>query len=136
MSIIGAIASRKTAIVICDGRRFSSTTLDAEGKAVAPAKIESETWDKTFSVLDGLVVGANAGLLEILSKTFAEHISDVVLEMDDSGTATLYGVAKRIGDHIKSKLEVIPQDEVSFANRKLDILIVGQKKLRKGGFQI
>jgi hypothetical protein len=93
VSLILALLTSRDGIVASDGRRFGNAVLENR-KVVKPAPIESEKFDKTFSLDGGRVVGAFAGLMCFSGKEIAEHIDESLQALATVET-DFVGVAKR-----------------------------------------
>ncbi len=134
MSLILAMITSRDGIVASDGRRFGSARFEG-GQIVEPALVESEEFDKTFSVGGGKVIGAFAGLMSFTGKDVAEHIDEIF--QDSASTETeLNVIAAKVAEGIKSKLSNINQQEVIFECRKLDVLLIGCRSQAKRELEI
>ena len=76
MSIVSALISRRDGVVASDGRIFSSAWIE-NGNVARPAVVESDSFDKTFTLADVKEIGAFAGLTRFSGKTVGEHVSEV-----------------------------------------------------------
>ena len=76
MSVIAALISKRDGVIASDGRKFGSTYL-VNGLPSKPLKVESDDFDKTFSLAGGKIIGAFCGLLEFGERTIAEHIQEI-----------------------------------------------------------
>jgi hypothetical protein len=119
MSIIIALISTRCGVVASDGRRFSSAVPD---KGI-PAEVELDNFDKTFSLLEGKVIGAFAGLLEFSGRTIREHIVETASAWSDS-SEDYESLVQKIKRDMQEKLFKIRDDEVGFIYRTLDMLLV------------
>jgi len=134
MSIILALMSARDGIVACDGRRFHSVHL-VNGVASEPASVSTDTFNKTFSLNGGNVVGAFCGLLEFSGATVAEHISDITSDMF-SGRTTFLSIVDRIEEQLRHRLNEIDSAEVIPPCRKVDLLLVGGASLTRADITI
>src|SRR6266446_3627947 len=129
MSIIAALISHRDGMVASDGRIFAPALLE-NGRVVRTATIESDTFDKTFAIGNGQVIGAFAGLVRFSGKTVADHIleigTDSLNQRHDLGS---------LGDDlqraIRMRLQLIDRDEVIFSERRLDVLLAAGEKLSR-----
>ena len=134
MSLILALITSRDGIVASDGRRFGNAVFD-KGTLVTPAPIESEEFDKTFSLDGGEVVGAFAGLMGFSGKDISQHV-DESLQSLLAEKKDFLAIANELSDAIKSKLTNIDQQEVVFDCRKLDVLMVSGKWAPKGRLEL
>jgi hypothetical protein len=134
VSLILALLTSRDGIVASDGRRFGNAVFD-NGTLVTPAPIESDDFDKTFSLDGGEVVGAFAGLMRFSGKDISEHV-DESLQPLLAEKKDLLAIAKELSDGIKAKLTNIDPQEVVFDCRKLDVLILSGKWAPKGRLEL
>lgn len=132
MSVIVALISTRDGVVASDGRHFGSALL-ANGKVVQRAVITSEEFDKTFSLNRGKLIGAFTGLMSFSGKSIGQHILEIIDNSDNSpvGKNKFSTITARIEQEMKTKLGQIDNQEVIFACRKLDILLVGSETLTR-----
>jgi hypothetical protein len=73
------VTSREGGVVASDGRRFNSTDVNFEtGKAIRPATIATDDFDKTFALDGGRIIGVACGLLEFSGQTIARHLTSII----------------------------------------------------------
>ena len=129
MSVIVALISSADGVVSSDGRLFDSAWLD-NGQVTKPALISSESFDKTFVIYDGKAIGAFSGLMHFSGKTVADHISEIAVSHTSFGIS-LTALAETVREEMRDRLWEIDPEEVVFACRTLDILLVGGRNLTR-----
>jgi len=129
VSIIAALISSTDGVVSSDGRLFDSAWLD-NGQVTKPALISSESFDKTFVIYDGKAIGAFSGLMHFSGKTVADHISEIAAGHTSFGIS-LTALAETVREEMRDRLWEIDPEEVVFACRTLDILLVGGRNLTR-----
>ena len=134
MSVIIALISNRAGIVTSDGRIFGPALLDG-GKVTRLASIESESFDKTFSLDRGKVIGALSGLIRFSGKTLSEHVSDVAAPLL-CRSGDLQALTNEIEKEVSQRLAHIDTHEVIFSCRKLDLLLVAGMSLGKADMRI
>lgn len=134
MSIIIALASSQDGVVGSDGRMFGPARFDG-GRVVKLAQIDKEDFKKTFSLYDGQVIGAFAGLMQFSGMTVAEHMSNILLQKAEEPDS-LSNVVRLLKVEYQSRLAKIDEKGVSFKYRESDILLVGRKDLRRKNLRI
>ena len=131
--IIGFIADRD-GVVASDGRMFDSALLEND-RVINPARILSESFDKTFALFGGRVIGTFSGLMSFAGKTIAEHAAEILGEFVTQ-VSDLQRVVSEFSDKMVNRLSLIGPEEVIFPCRKLDVLFVGGKNLRRSDMRI
>jgi hypothetical protein len=134
MSVIVALISTLDGIVASDGRMFGSARLES-GRVVTPAQVESETFDKTFVLAGGRLVGAFAGLMQFSGKTVAEHAAEAADELATK-ESNLDIFVRHLAAEISTRLEGVDRNEVIPAYRKLDMLLVGGAHFTRADMRI
>jgi hypothetical protein len=110
MSIGIAMVSNVTALVATDSQRVEAN------QAITP------DWDKTFSVGSWLI-GANAGLLDFSGRTIGGHAGALFSpDRPLSGSECL----GQLSIHFRDQLLRLPEQEVGFKYRRLDVLLVAR----------
>jgi hypothetical protein len=132
MSIIAAVISTRNGIVASDGRIFGPVHIE-NGKPVGLAQIKSDAFDKTFSLTDGRVIGAFCGLMEFSGQTSSEHIREIVANSPD---VTLASLVTKVRNELEIRLAGIPQQEVIFTSRNIDLLLLGTNQCKRPEMQI
>jgi len=127
MTVIIALASATHGVVASDGRCFGSAKIE-NGKVVQPADVDSDSFDKTFSVGKGEIIGAVAGLMSFSGRAAIEHIADVI-NGGEMESITFDAVIEKVREKIGEKLKQISDQEVLFSYRKLDLLLVAGENL-------
>jgi hypothetical protein len=133
MSIIVALISTRDGVVASDGRHFGSASLE-NGKIVQPAIVTSAEFDKTFSLDSGKLIGAFAGLMSFSGKNIGQHIAEIIANSVDGKDCSIITVT--IEQEMKRRLARINDREVSFDQRKLDILLVVGENLTRRQLKI
>jgi hypothetical protein len=116
MSLILGLRSRFAVVVAADSQRVES-----DGTSSAP-------FEKVFPATEKLLC-TYAGLLEFANATVADHIRGFKLTDSKSEAA-----AQHIGDLLRPLLLCIPETEVRFASRRLDVLVASRDGLTAVGF--
>ncbi len=129
MSVIVAVISDKDGVVASDGIRFAPTQIGQ------PAPVESLTFDKTFALAEGKIIGAFCGLVEFSGRTIAEHVSDVVGATVAHG-ATLEPVFDQVATEMRHRLNQVSEGDVALAARVVDLLMVGGQHLTRSDMRI
>jgi hypothetical protein len=129
MSVIVAVVSGRDGIVASDGRRFASAQIGQ------PATVESDTFDKTFELDGGSIIGAFCGLVEFSGRTIAGHIREIVGPTPASGTK-LAAILDQIAKEMQNRLNQIDEGEVALTERAVDLLIVGGEHLTRSELRI
>lgn len=123
VTIIGAIVSRDGGVVASDGRVYGSAPM-RDGAYTLPPVIESDEHDKTFVCCAGRINATHSGLMRFSGKSVPEHVSEFL----ESGAHPIRMIAEAAGElaeKLPGRLESIDDSEVSFENRKLDLLLIG-----------
>jgi len=120
--------------VASDGRRFHSVRL-VNGVPTEAANISSDTFNKTFSLNGGNVVGAFCGLLKFSGATVAEHIVNITSDMFSGGT-TFLSIVDAIEKYLRHRLTEIDNAEVIPPCRNVDLLLVGGASLTRAHMAI
>jgi hypothetical protein len=134
MSVIVALISNRDGVVVSDGRLFGSALLD-NGRVTQPASIESDEFDKTFSLGRGKLIGAFSGLMRFSGKTVSEHVSEVAVPLL-CRPVDLQTLTKEIEKEITQRLAHIDDREVIFPCRRLDMLLVAGMNLSRSEIRI
>ena len=134
MSVIVAVISGRDGAVASDGRLFGPARLE-NGRVVSPATIASDTFDKTFALAGGKVVGAFSGLMSFSGRTIAEHIAEIAAHLL-SQLSDLHSLTTELEVKMISRLTQIASQEVIFPCRKLDVLLVGGANLMRSDMRI
>ena len=134
MSLILGLITHGDGIVASDGRLFGPAVLEL-GKVVKPALVESDEFDKTFSLGKGRLIGAYAGLMKFAGKNVAMHIEEI-FEASARGETEFSRIIAKLVEGIESKLSKIDEQEVVFGCRKVDVLVIGRKSPRKRQLEI
>ena len=77
MSVIVAMISNRDGAIASDGRLFGPARIE-NGQVTDPATVESDSFDKTFAIAGGKIVGAFCGLMSFSGRTVAEHVDEIV----------------------------------------------------------
>ncbi|MFX1555031.1 MAG: hypothetical protein ACFFBV_13985 [Promethearchaeota archaeon] len=134
MSVIAALISKRDGVTASDGRKFSSTHL-VNGMASKPLKVESDDFDKTFSLAGGKVIGAFCGLLEFGERTIAEHIQEITRDSFSSGK-TFMQIVELVEQELTVRLNQVDDGEVTRLCRNVDLLLVGGVHLTRHKMRI
>jgi hypothetical protein len=116
MSLILALRSKHAVVVAADSQRVES-----DGRSFAP-------FEKVFQATEKLLC-AYAGLLEFANATVADHVKSLKLADSKSEPA-----AQQIGALLHPLLLSIPETEVRFVCRRLDVLVASRDGLTAVGF--
>ena len=116
MSLILALRSKQAVVVAADSQRVES-----DGRS-------SASFEKVFQATEKLLC-AYAGLLEFANATVADHVRSLKLADSKSEPA-----AQRIGALLHRFLLSIPEAEVCFVCRRLDVLVASRDGLTAVGF--
>jgi len=138
VSVIAALISTHNGVTASDGRRFGSTDY-VNGIPSEPFKVESDDFDKTFSLAGGKVIGAFCGLLEFGERTIAEHIQEITRDSFGSGM-TFMEIVELVERELTDRLNQVDDIEVGRLSRNLCLLLVGgaqltQRKMRIAGIK-
>jgi hypothetical protein len=120
MSIILALTG-KFGVVASDSQRVESN-----GSI-------SQDFDKTFTITKPPLIGAFAGLLEFNDRLISQHVSEILASFSRS---SFQAAAELVGIQLRQRLLAIPESEVGFCYRNLELLLVGRSNLRSGPFEI
>jgi len=136
MSVIAAFISSRDGVTASDGRKLGSIDL-ANGVPSKPYEVESDDFEKTFSLAGGKVIGAFCGLLEFGKRTIAEHIQEITRDSFSSGR-TFMQIVDLVQQELTARLNQVDDGEVTRLCRNVDLLIVGgaqltRKKMRIAG---
>jgi hypothetical protein len=129
MSVIAALISTRDGVTASDGRRFEAVV------PPRPPSVESDDFDKTFSLAEGKVIGAFCGLLEFSGATVAEHIRDITASIVTKGTSFLE-VVSLVQRELTARLNRVDDLEVMPAYRSVDLLLVGGVNLTRKDMRI
>ena len=133
MSIVIALASSRNVVVGSDGRLFGPARFEND-EQVTHAEIQQEDFDKTFSLYQGKIVGACAGLMHFGGgMPIAEHLAEI-LQQYHPNPRDLAGVVNILVKHYTSRL--LSAQEILFRCRKSEILLAAGSDLTKGNFRI
>lgn len=122
MSIIVGFAGSSGGVVATDGRICAGNS------------IVSDSFDKTFELDRGRIIGAFCGLTHFCGKSVAEHIYEFAAGRSFNGSVSLSGVADEIAQHLVPPLQ--NETNVSFACKKLEFILVGGPNTVESGFCI
>jgi hypothetical protein len=111
MSLLLSLRSRHAVVVAAD-----SQCVESDGRSSAP-------FEKVFRATEKLLC-AYADLVEFANGTVADHVRS--LKLADSKSAP---AAQHIGAVLHLLLLSIPETEVGFVNRRLDILVASRDGL-------
>ena len=134
MSVIVALISGRDGVVASDGRYFKPAHFH-NGVVKQPASIESNDFDKTFSLDGGKLIGAFSGLMLFSNKSVSEHVSDIASPLL-SRPVDLPALTTEIEKQMTKELTSIDEKEVIFRCRQLDLLLVGDEKLSRSEMRI
>jgi len=127
MSIIIGFVTRQCGIIASDGRQFGSARFENE-RLIEKAKIINESFNKTFSLNDGKIIGASAGLTTFQEKRISEHLEELIKEKWDENIS-IDEIIRNTIESLKTRLKKIENTEVLFEHRKVDIILISSKKL-------
>jgi len=131
MSLIVAVISREGGVVASDGRRFNSTDVNFEtGKAIRPATIATDDFDKTFALDGGRIIGVACGLLEFSGQTIAQHLTSIRETCSDGNEFT--ELIEEISIGMSARLREVDEAEVATKARLVDIIVAGRSKISRG----
>jgi len=134
MSVLLALISRRDGLIATDGRQFAPAQYEGD-RRVQDAEPETDCFNKTFSLLDGKVVGGFVGLVKFSGKTVADHVRDILLSRCPRPTG-LEQIAGVVGPELAQRLEQIVEGEVLQQHRIVDVVFVGGRDLRRANFLI
>jgi hypothetical protein len=134
MSVIVALISIRDGVVASDGRMFGSARLE-NGRVATPAQVATETFDKTFALAGGKVLGAFSGLMRFSGKTVADHAAEIADALA-AQERDLDAIVTRFVTEMSARLKSIDKDEVIPPCRKLDVLLVGGAQLTRAHMRI
>jgi len=134
MSVIAALISTRDGVTASDGRRFSPKDL-VNGMPSKPLKVESDDFDKTFSLAGGKVIGAFCGLLGFGKRTIAEHIQEITRDSFRSGM-TFMEIVELVEQELTARLNQVDDEEVTRLCRNVDLLLVGGAQLTRNKMRI
>jgi hypothetical protein len=117
MSIIIAIRSRFAVVVAADSQRVSS-----KGLSEAP-------FDKTFRLRGG-IIGAWVGLMDIGMKSVGQHLVEAL----GGRTLAIDGATEFAHTVLADPLAALPDQEVAFCNRRVDLIFASRLSLRALSF--
>lgn len=120
MSIAIAVAMDSYGLVASDSRRVESG-----GQSLC------DNIDKTFALDEPKIIGAFVGLLEFDGHAIGQHVQEICITKANKST-TLEELCGNNGLFLAERLANIGEDEVSFAHRNMNLLIVGRSRLIKG----
>ena len=134
MSIVVALISSRVGVVASDGRKFGPVLVDSSSdRAAQAAKVVSDEFDKTFTLVGGEIIGAFCGLMDFSGQTIAEHIDQIVGPVLPDGTQ-FTSVVDQIAVEMAKRLNEEP--EVVLPRRKVDLLLVAGEPLVRSGVSI
>ena len=134
MSVIVGVISARDGAVASDGRRFNSVTV-TNGVPDRPVAVDSDEFDKTFSLYGGKIVGVWCGLLGFSGRTVAQHIAEIV--GDSVPTATRFRtVFEQVAQGLSKRLKEIDNAEVDPSARSIDLILVGGEELTRSNIRI
>lgn len=134
VSVIAALISTRNGVTASDGRRFSSTG-SVNGIPSKPLRIESDEFDKTFSLAGGKVIGAFCGLLEFGERTIARHIQEITRDSFRGGM-TFMEIIELVEQELEARLNQVDDREVGRLSRNVDLLLVGGAQLTQHKMRI
>jgi hypothetical protein len=136
MSVIVALISKRDGVVASDGRLFGPARFDND-RLTDRATIESDSFDKTFALAGGKIIGAfSGGVMRFSGNTVFEHISEIATPLLDRHEFTLEGLAAELEDRISDRLANIDEREVIFRYRNLAVLLVGGASVTRSNMRI
>lgn len=100
----------------------NGTVVASEGRAIQNCTLVSDCFNKTFSLLDGGILGAHTGLLKFSGMKIGEHI-DEIAKAEHANTSSLEKLIKLLIDPFTKRVENIDSSEVGFQHREIDILL-------------
>jgi hypothetical protein len=131
MSVIVAVVTSRDGVVASDGRRLCSVHPERGERQT----IESDSFDKTFVLSGGKIIGAYCGLLEFSGHTTSEHISEIVGASGITG-ARFESIVDEIAEKVSDRLSQVDEAEVALAHRKLNLLLVAGEHLTRSDLRI
>jgi hypothetical protein len=131
MSIIIGIVTNACGLVASDGRLHSGAYYD-KGKRVKNSVVVRDDFDKTFVSTHGKLIGAVAGTMRFCNMTIGEHLH----ELSRGKHFTAETSVTYLSHGLKEKLSQIPDYEIGFCFRKLDLLLVSYDSGLFRGFKI
>lgn len=134
MSVIAALISTHNGVTASDGRRFGSIDY-VNGIPSEPFEVESDDFDKTFSLAGGKVIGAFCGLLEFGERTIAEHMQEITRDSFGSGMAFME-IVELVERELTDRLNQLDDRKVTRLSRKVNLLLVGRAHLTQGKMRI
>jgi len=134
MSIIVALISEKDGIVASDGRLFGPAMFEND-QVIQPAAIESDEFDKTFSLGEGRLIGAFSGLTHFSGKNIREHVEEVIVPLLHS-TTSFEALSLELEKEFYSRFIQIDSHEVILPCRKLEMLLVAGNNLNRSEMRI
>jgi hypothetical protein len=102
---------------------------------VSPATVTSDTFDKTFALAGGRIIGAFSGLMSFSGKTIDEHVAEILTNYL-SPASELETLSAKLDTEMRKRLTAIDSQEVIFPCRRLDILVVGGAKVTRSNMRI
>ncbi|WP_026968205.1 hypothetical protein [Algoriphagus terrigena] len=125
MTIIVGIVTKSSAVVASDGRISSGAVYEGEIQK-SKSSVQSDEFDKTFSLKNGKLIGAISGTMRFQHKSTIEHIESLVQE-NSLIPYSLDELAKCICAGLKSGLLEVSNEEVLFRFRSIDLILIGPK---------
>lgn len=125
MTIIIGLITKSSALVASDGRILSGAYYEGDIQK-RKSTVESDEFDKTFSLKNGKIIGAISGLMRFQDKTTIEHIKSIAQE-NYIVPYSLDKLANCICKELKSGLVVVSDEEILFQFRSLDLILIGHK---------
>lgn len=118
MSIVLGIISKSCAIVAGDGRVTIEDISEVNGVQQKEKKVRNDDFNKTFSLLNGQIIGCCAGLMEFEGKSIGGHLEEMTNQTD-----YIFSIDS-VCETMKNRLKAISEDEVGLFHRKLDLVLI------------
>lgn len=123
--IIGAI-TKNFGIIASDGRQFGCAKFKND-QLMEKAIIVNNEFNKTFSLLNGKIIGASAGTTSFEQKNISGHLEEIINEIDKK-FFDLDEFIDAIMESFRIKLKNIRNTEILFKHRKIDMILIWKDK--------
>jgi len=134
MSIIIGFVTSNCGLVSSDGRLTSGAFPD-NGLVVKKAIPINDEFDKTFTLKNGTIIGAVAGTMEFQGRKIAIHLEEILTNECKVNTS-VEDTLNCLKTHLKNRMEKIPENEILFPFRSIDLILIASPTGSQDNFKI
>jgi hypothetical protein len=134
MTIALGLITKDFGLVSSDGRLIDGAKFEG-GQVSENAKIRTDTYNKTFTLIEDTVIGVVSGLMEFQEKSTPVHLKEIV-DNECKEIRSIEEKFKCLVQQMKLRLEDKSNAEIIFKYRGLDLVLVTINKKFKFKYKL